>query len=275
MQFNNTLLAAGLLLSLITINAQATLTAGTAGGQSVVYSSVSNITWTGDADLLNTMIKDQGYDTVVNAIIAASPVINNTPNIVETPANSGHHIVSTADFDLNRAFYPHYPGSVLVSWFGAKAFTNYLNNINYAGSNRWALPSVKIGANGITAHQGNPTDSQFSELFYIELGGTVSSTIPNTTYFTNEQASVYWMDTELTDPSFDIASAYASIFMTNARNVEYDHSWLSSAPKQESYAHAWVASPGNLATVPVPGAVWLFGTGLAGLIGSRHRRRIG
>ncbi|MDD2800134.1 MAG: VPLPA-CTERM sorting domain-containing protein [Methylococcales bacterium] len=273
MQFNNTLLAAGLLLSLITINAQATLTAGTAGGQSVVYSSVSNITWTGDADLLNTMIKDQGYDTVVNAIIAASPVITNTPNIVETPANSGRHIVSTVDFDLNSDFYSHGDGLVLVSWFGAKAFTNYLNSINYAGSNRWALPSVKIGANGVTAHQGNPTDSQFSELFYIELGGTISSDIPNSNYFINEQAWVYWMDAELTNPSYDIASAYASIFMTDVYS-EYDHSWLSSAPKQTSYAHAWVASPGNLAAVPVPGAVWLFGTGLAGLIGSRHRRRI-
>lgn len=55
MHFNQTLLTAGLLLSLNTLNAQAALTVGTSNGQSVVYSSVSNITWTGDANLLGTL----------------------------------------------------------------------------------------------------------------------------------------------------------------------------------------------------------------------------
>jgi len=49
---------------------------------------------------------------------------------------------------------------------------------------------------------------------------------------------------------------------------------------------AWAVSPGNIATagnvsfsnavgVPIPGAIWLFGTGMLGLLGLRHRGNFG
>ncbi len=61
MRHNTPLLATGLLLSLTTLNAEAALTAYTAAGNTpVVYSSVSDITWTADANLLGTMIQAQG-----------------------------------------------------------------------------------------------------------------------------------------------------------------------------------------------------------------------
>jgi len=120
MKHRKILIATGLLLSIGT--AQASLTAGISGGKSVVYDNVTNITWTGDANLLGTLEASLGYDTVVNATIAASPTINDTPNLFDTPSNSGHHNFTSADFGSNST----------VSWFGAQAFSTYLNSINYA-----------------------------------------------------------------------------------------------------------------------------------------------
>ena len=159
MHFNQTLLTAGLLLSLNTLNAQAALTVGTSNGQSVVYSSVSNITWTRDADLLNTLANNQGYTTLVDAILAASPV-------------SSFHIVSTADFSRGYNvgdFITPAGYYVKANWFGAQAFVSYLNHVNYAGSNQWTLPSP--GSNPQTGN--HPAGSQMGELYYNELGGTL------------------------------------------------------------------------------------------------------
>jgi len=94
------LLAAGLLLNLTAINAEASLTAyKAAGNQSVVHSSVSNTTWTGDANLLGTL--EASNLNLISTIISTIGSITDTPNAFDTPANSGSHTLSTADFGNN------------------------------------------------------------------------------------------------------------------------------------------------------------------------------
>jgi len=260
MSYHKTLLAAaGALLSFATLCAEASLTAGIAGGQSVVYSSVSNITWTADANLLGTLENAQGYSTVVSAIIAASPVIYDTPNYYDTPTGSysGQHSVTTSDFsDLEYGD---------VTWFGAQAFINYLNSISYAGSNQWTLPSA-----GDNPQYGyNPTGSQFGELYYTELGRTAQSgPIPaDNPYFTNTYNYAYWYGTEYAnDPDF--AWAFSIIDGYHGFGFKY------LDPRQPAPI-AWVVSPGNIAAVPVPGAIWLFGSGLIALLGLNRRGNIG
>lgn len=75
---NRIYFAASLLLA--SLNAHAELTSYNPNGVDLVYSSVSDVTWTKDANLLGSMIASRGFDTVVNEIIAASPIITNTPN---------------------------------------------------------------------------------------------------------------------------------------------------------------------------------------------------
>jgi hypothetical protein len=241
MRYHKTLLAAGVLLSFITFTAEATLTSGTADGKSVVYSSVSNITWTGDANLLGTLQSTLGYSTAVAAIIAASPTITDS---------LGSHTVISGDFSssqLGRA-----------TWWGAQAFAGYLNNIDYAGSNQWALPSA-----GAYPQFGYNTGGQFGQLFYDELGGTAYNPIPDTAYFTNEQAYLYWLGTE-SAPLPDTAWSFGT-------NNGYQH------PNDDKGApwYAWAVSPGNVAAVPEPGVFWLLGTGLAGWLGLKRRGNIG
>ncbi len=127
MKFKQPLRAVSLLLGTASFNAHAALISSIgAGDVGLVYSSVSNVTWTQDANLLGTMIGNQGYNTVVNAIIAASPVITDTPNLYD--GNDGSYNISAADFSnssLGR-----------TNWFGGLAFANYLSSISYGGSDQ-------------------------------------------------------------------------------------------------------------------------------------------
>ncbi|MGY6275458.1 hypothetical protein [Methylomonas sp. MgM2] len=247
---NIPLLTASVLLGITSFNVEASLTVGTSFGESVVYSSVSDVTWTGDANLLGTMITNHGYDTVINAIIAASPVIYDTPNFYDIPSNSGQHIVSSADFSdsiLGRA-----------SWFGGMAFVDYLNDINYAGSSQWVLPNA-----GDNPQRGDGDNTVFGKLFYNELGATTVESIPDTNLFTNEQAWGYWFSTE-----------YASSPIS-AWNFVTDEGGTKLRDYQKIYTnYVWAISPGQLAAVPVPGAAWLFGSGLIGLFGLKRRHHL-
>lgn len=247
MQFNKPLLAAGLLFGLTTLNAEAALTPYISAGQSLVYSDISKVTWTGDANLLGTMIGNQGYSTVVNAIIAASPVIHDRPNFYD--GNDGSYSISAADFSsrsLGR-----------TNWFGAQAFVGYLNNINYGGSTQWRLPT----SNAIYGYNGT-AGNELGQLFYNELSGTAGGNIPNTANFTNEQTYAYWLGTE-----YASSPAVAWVFYTGFGHQNYDG--------KGNQLYAWAVSPGQVSAVPVPGAVWLFGTGLVGLLGLKRRGHAG
>jgi len=244
------MLFVGMLYNLTTLTAEASLTAGyaIADGQPVVYSSVSNITWTGDANLLGSLERAMGYDAVVNAIIAASPRIYDTPNGNDTPADSGYHDVTSSDFSssiLGRA-----------SWIGAQAFTSYLNSISYAGSNHWALPTT---VDSDSSFGNNQTSSQLGQLFYQELLGTAGGTITGAPNFTNGlEAFVHWSGTERE------RSDGAWYFNT----VHGDQGIFSKS----IHWYAWAVSPGNVAAVPVPSSAWLFSSVVAGFIGFNRRK---
>jgi hypothetical protein len=95
-------------------------------------------------------------------------------------------------------------------------------------------------------------------LFYSELGGTPDKNIPNTSAFNNEKASTYWLGTE------------------NASNPNNAWGFSTGSGRQGSankgfWLDVWVVSPGQVAAVPVPGAVWIFGTGLVGLLSLKRR----
>lgn len=249
-----TLIAASVALSAFSLNAQAALTSYTSGGKDVVYSSVSNVTWTKDANLLGSMITSQGFSTVVNNILSISPAITNTPNFFSP---TGTYTLTSSDFSSNGQ----------VTWFGAMAFVKYLNSTNYGSSNQWRLPNVANTAIGYnTATNGATAGDELVELFYSELGGSVARNIPNTATFDNEQANLYWSGTEY-------AGGPESVWF-------FDNSFgIQSYRGKNNLYYAWAVSPGQIATsstpsaVPVPAVAWLFGSGLVGLAGLRRRKQ--
>ncbi|QWF70737.1 DUF1566 domain-containing protein [Methylomonas paludis] len=247
MPHGKTLLTASLLLSLTGLNANATLTT-TAGGLGI-YDSGLNATWTQDANLIGTWegaYQSTSYNNIVTAIINASGgVVHDTPNGFDP---TGTYTLSAADFGSGG----------LVDWWAGLAFVNYLDIQHYGGSSHWALPTTPE----IDASIGyNQTSSQLGELFYNELGGTAGSSIPSGP-FSNVQSYAYWSGTEYAaDPH------YAWGFDTGDGNQGLNGKVIQF--------YAWAVSPGNVAAVPEPNIIWLFGTGLLGYLGLKRRGNIG
>ena len=233
--------AAVLVFSLST-GAQASLVARTGG---MVYDTVNNITWAADANLFQTQAASNA--NLVSEIIAANGgVIHDTPNAYD----NGTYTLTTADFDTTTG---------RMTWWGAQAWAN---NLTLGGVTGWSLPSTLEGGYGY-----NVTSSQMGDLFYNQLGVSANnliamSTNPNYNLFTNVQIFSYWSGSEYApDPDgawlFDTLNGYQN--NTNKTNQLY----------------AWAVRPGEVAAVPVPGAFWLFGSAMVGLMGLKRRGSIG
>jgi hypothetical protein len=219
-------------------------------GNGLVYSSQADVTWTRDANLLGSLESTFGYGTVVDAIIAASPTVVDTPNGNDTPPNSGRHAVTRSDFASGG----------MANWFGAQAFTGYLNSIGYGGNNRWRLPDPGNGGQpGV-----NVGASDFGRLFYTELNGTARSPLPASDALTNVQfARSYW-----SGPDNPLSPASLPVFFANTGT-------FAALPKYYPSVFVWPVSSGLIATVPVPASVWLMGSALLGAFGRIKARRVG
>ncbi len=117
---------------------------------------------------------------------------------------------------------------------------------------------------------GNPV-SEMGHMFFVNLGniGFCNPNLPwcseqpgwglnNTGLFVNLQAEHYYADT-----AFDSIKAWNFNFFSGDQGA-HDNSI-------ENYA--WAVRAGDVSAVPLPAAVWLFGSGLIGLLGLARRKR--
>lgn len=233
-----------------------------------MYSSVSDVTWTKDANLLGTWIASSsdadgnGTVDIIDAIIAASPTISNMPNEY-TP--SGTYTVTASDFEINGI-------NGRTTWFGAMAYVNYLNSISYGDSNQWYLPTVANTFYGVNSPtNGTAKGDELVELFYSELNGTAYYAIPETSNFDNEQYGNYWSGTEAYGPDIlDPSDAWA--LYTGGYSGGYQEYLFKGGQE-----FAWAVTAGNLSAssvsaVPAPAAAWLLATGLPLVAGVARRR---
>ena len=172
--------------------------------------------------------------------------------------------------DANYAMTSGYDPSGLMVW--SQAMT-WASNLSYGGYTDWRLPTTvqpdaTCSIQGGVSYGLNCTGSAMGHLFYTELGGTAnfpisSSPDPDLALFTNVQSDVYWSGTE---SAADTNLAWVGDF-SGGGQFEINKSF--------SY-YAWAVRSGDVAAVPVPAALWLFGSGLLGLLGvTRARRRRG
>lgn len=220
--------------------ASATLTAITGTDSApLVYSSVSNVTWTRDANLLGSMITSEGYQaTVLNIFIGY------TLRTLNGPSWSDGHILGFSDFSQAS------PGK--VTWWGAMAFAQYLNHVGYGGSTSWQLPTVSQETFGgdLIANGQTPGEELF-ELQRAELLGQANATMPDTNFFQNEQITPYWLAQEYT------ATPILRAWRWNNTQAS------QSAQSKTGLGYAWAISPGQVSSVPEPEGIALTLSGLA------------
>ena len=146
-----------------------------------------------------------------------------------------------------------------MSWGAALHWIDAMNAANYLGFNNWRLPTaLNADGSGPCGPAFNCNGSEMGHLFYDELGGTAHQSILDTTgpnYFTNLQPSVYWSGTE-----YAPVTRYAYGFGTS-------DGYQDDGNKGGEF-YAWAVHP-----VPIPAAVWLFGTGAIGLLAISRRKR--
>jgi hypothetical protein len=100
------------------------------------------------------------------------------------------------------------------------------------------------------------TGSEMGHLFNVD--GISSSSMG---LFTNVQSDDYWSGTE-----------YAP-YSNEAWGFDFGGGDQGTGDKSYLNVYAWAVRAGDVAAVPLPAAVWLFGTALMGLLGMRRVRR--
>lgn len=160
----------------------------------------------------------------------------------------------------------------------------WVAGLNVGGVNGWRLANtVDVGNDGGTYTNFNQgvdigynitTHSELSNMFYNVLGNIAEydtngaptgCTAPNfclsnTGPFSNLRADYYWSATE-----YAADADYAWGFGMNDGG--------QGNVAKSSRLYAWAVQSGDVSAVPVPAAVWLFGSGLIGLAGLAKRKK--
>lgn len=141
---------------------------------------------------------------------------------------------------------------------------NWASSLQVGNITEWRLPTtMQPDAScdiqlGNTSYGKNCTGSELGNLFYSVLGNTAGA-FTNAGPFNNVEPLTYWTSTEYAP---DINSAWG-LSMYNGNQYYYT---------KGSFAFAWAVADGDVAVVPVPAAIWLFGSGLLGLATLARRK---
>ena len=227
------------------------------------------------------------YDTtlditwIANANLAASNTFGLATNTIlgVYPGDmSGYDGIIYANGTMN------WPGA--LHWIAAM---NAAGGTGYLGFNDWRLPTMMdTGTLGCTDYSLPGTDcgynvqtgstattvySEMASLWYDTLGnlgyvdtsGNSNQTgwgLNNVGPFSNVQSDYYWSGLEYAP---NVGSAWSF-------NANYGLQYWYPKVNFSNY-YGWAVRTGDVSAVPVPAAIWLFGSGLLGLLGLARRQR--
>jgi hypothetical protein len=156
--------------------------------------------------------------------------------------------------------------------------TEWVLNLEYYDSVRnvvwteWRLPQInpdglssaclsEPGPEGCVIDQG-PDTGELAHMFYATLGNTSDSGLANIGPFINFiEADYFYEDLFLPSPG-SMWDFGMSVGVQGASAID------------TGVQVAWAVMDGDVAVIPVPAAVWLFGSGLIGLIGIARRKEV-
>jgi hypothetical protein len=162
------------------------------------------------------------------------------------------------------------PISGQMDWFTAQNWLSAMNAANYLGFNDWRLPTTLYPDPTCDSVSGgvNCTGSEMGHLYYNEIGGVANQDIDithNSNYelFQDIQANYYWSGTEYTQSPNDPNGSAWRFYFYGGVQIQSDKADVNAV---------WAVRDGDVAPVPIPSALYLFGTGLLGLIGMARRK---
>ena len=189
--------------------------------------------------------------------------------------------------DANYAKTSGYDADGAMTWYTAKA---WVVGLDVAGVSGWRLPdTIDVGNDGETytnyyqgvdAGYNITTHSEMSNMFYNVLGNTAykdtggavtgcpaNNCLTSTGPFSNLQPLSYWSATEYSPST---VSAWKFAFGEGLQDNAYkSYTRFAWAVQSGDAGLGWVPP----SSVPVPAAIWLFGSGLLGLIGLARRKK--
>ena len=187
-----------------------------------------------------------------------------------------------------------------MSWFTAHDWLNAMNSNNYLGANNWRMPTFEP-INGIainydytndgTSDYGNnigapdtlyegSTANEMAYMYYTNLNGvnlydiygTQNTTwgLPDTEPFAN-----LITDGNHINGQYWTGVTFGEVSLESAFDFYFDHGGQGGTQKLSTWNFVWAVSDGDIgaSVVPVPAAVWLFGSGLVGLVGFARRKK--
>lgn len=238
-----------------------------------VYDSNLNITWLADANLAFT----NTFGLARNVDLGPTT----------SPWSAGQSVI-----DSNGS----------MTWGGAVHWINAMNAANHLGFSDWRLPSTRPvngasfnysasfnGTTDIGYNVGAPDStyagshsSEMAYLFFSALGDkaicspfsladtcTLQSGwgLSNVGTFTNFQSSYYWSGSEYAPYEFmalaDQDKAWGFTFGYGSQSISY----------KGNYSYALAVRNGDVASVPIPAAVWLLGSSMLGFASVARRKR--
>lgn len=248
----------------------------------MVYDDIANLTWIADTNLFKTLAASN--PNLVAQTVAAVPVVHDTPNSLDTPANSGNRNITAADFDA---------ASGRMTWFGAQSWAS---GLSYGGFDDWRVPTAQPGIVG-TGCQGIGYTCQNSEMgtWFASVGGVPGSYLIDRPAFPGSPTIIpgthnaYFNLFSNFSGYGNYSDGYNLSFWTSSQGSEQQGGSTSIATlAQLAYVYSLDGSQGNVsknltttvylvrtgdvAAVPVPAAVWLFGTAMAALAGFGRRK---
>jgi len=143
--------------------------------------------------------------------------------------------------------------------------------MNWADANNWAASLTVDGVDGWRLANSDDcigymcTNSEMGNFIYNVLGGAAGSSITvhhNSSYelFSNVQSGSYWTATEYLGSSNVVAWSFNTISNTQRYDNILDEFYV------------WAVHTGDVSAVPIPPSVFLFGSGLIGLIGFARKK---
>ncbi len=212
-------------------------------GNGMLYDTVLNVTWLQDANYAKT----SGYDD--DGLMSLTEARNWAGNLVFGGATNwrlaSNSPINGIDFVFSSDFYSGSAdqGYNVVSPNAELSYMFYVNLGLHGSYNTDGTPRSDNGVFG----NGN--------LFELDEGGNVIGGT-DVGLIKNLQNREYWLNTN------DGPARIWAFAPISGRQGTYSI---------ENQMFAWAVHDGDVAAVPLPGAVWLFGGGLMGLIYAKRR----